>query len=289
MHHKFDSYVAIDWSGASSLYSPSIAIAEITHQSEKIELIRPTNHHLWSRTSVYEWILNKSQQGKRIFVGIDANFSYAHNVIKKQFPKTENAFEFWHHIELLCQNTENFYAHNIWQHPQLKEYFWTSGKMPENFFFHQRYTEHECITQKIGSPENPFKLIGAKQVGKGGLAVMRMLHKLRKNLGEDVAIWPFDTKDKINSSPLVCAEIYPRLFIQKSGFGQKKIRTNDELKNILSMYDASFISENAFSDHESDALISAAGIKNLFRKQYPFSLHHDNKIISDFEGWILGV
>ncbi len=291
MNLKYDEYIAIDWSGAESIYTKSISVASIKASSKNVDLISAPQHKLWSRDQVFDFLSEKiNQNQKRVFVGIDANFSYAKDIIYTQFPDISHAYELWARIDEICKSTPNFYAKNFWTHNDYQKYFWTTGPKTTDHMNKQRITEIECVRQKIGYPESPFKLIGTKQVGKGGLSVMRMLHHLKNSFGNKIGIWPFDHDDVLQHAQIVLAEIYPRLFIRKAGWGNKKILMHDDLKQVLDFYHSSYNHNEQLSDHITDALISAAGLKFLHVQEdcQSFMPKLDEEI-RHYEGWIWGV
>jgi hypothetical protein len=55
--HPFESYVAIDWSGAKGRRHKGIAIAEARGVAAP-RLVRPG--HVWSREEVLDWLLRRA-------------------------------------------------------------------------------------------------------------------------------------------------------------------------------------------------------------------------------------
>ena len=92
---RFESYVAIDWSGAKGRRHKGIAIAEARGGSPP-RLIRAG--HIWSREEALGWLLKRSAEEPTLF-GFD--FSFAPPIIARgeylpgeaAVPKT--AREFW--------------------------------------------------------------------------------------------------------------------------------------------------------------------------------------------------
>ncbi len=282
----FDTYIGIDWSGAELEYTKSIAIASMDQKSTIVDCVYPLQHRYWSRRLVYQYICELSETHGRALVGIDANLSYAYDVIRQQIDNVNNVVDLWGLVDRYCPDDHNFYAACFWEHPNNQKYFWKSGKKPLHFDSMKRDIEIECHLQKMGSPESPFKLIGAKQVGKGGMAAMRMMYLLRQTLKDKIAFWPFDHKEKIDRAKIVVTEIYPRLFIKKAGFGLSKITDDHQISHVLNFYDAFLFQPGEYSDHQADAIISAAGIKHYLCQN---GLTHTHNPRIQIEGWILGV
>ena len=96
---RFESYVAIDWSGAKGRRHKGIAIAEARAERPP-RLIRPD--HVWSRTEVLRWLLRRAAREPTLF-GFD--FSFAPPLIERGeylpgepgVPKT--AREFWAYVD----------------------------------------------------------------------------------------------------------------------------------------------------------------------------------------------
>ena len=164
---NFEQFIGVDWSGAKApINTKSIAVALLS--KDKNDLI--LHHRIRSRHAVADYIGEIIKSEKRSFVGIDCNFGYAAEVVHKQIAPNASAFDLWAKVEDVNQNNPNFFAGHFWMHEAYKDDFWVEGKMPAGFPMPKRITEIICAKNGYGRPESPFKLIGAKQVGKGGLA-----------------------------------------------------------------------------------------------------------------------
>lgn len=302
---NFDRFIGIDWTGAKSpVNSKSIAIADCRQGNDAPTLINGS----WSRTKVADYISNLTQQEERVLIGIDANFGYEYYRVlshlahfSRQDRKRNNAFHLWKLVDDLCVGEPNFFASGFWTHPTLKPDFWTEGPQPDGFKLPRRRTEKICQQEGHGKPESPFKLIGAKQVGKGGLAAMRMAHYLKQHHGDSIKIWPFEnnlikgdeTVLPYDTARVVITEIYPRQFIKRAGFGNNKIRNRTELNQALSALGSKHYKGMFNSDHDTDALIAAVGLRYLCgdKPDIPKNLHapFENSNHIQTEGWIFGV
>jgi hypothetical protein len=288
----FDEFIAIDWSGSQAVLSPSITVARAPSHEASISLIAPPKKY-WSRTHVAEWILNQAACSKRLLIGIDSNLGYAVSTVHKHLPGLPTAHELWSFIDATCCQESNFYAASFWRESLFRDEFWIAGKKTAHFNSIRRQTESSCITQQLGFPESPFKLIGAKQVGKGGLAAMRMAHFLKEQLQAKIAFWPFDSQECYHQATIVIAEIYPRLFLKKANHGLSKVRDVKKLKELLSFFEATPSLLSSLNDHQTDALIAAAGMRQLIQKnKIVLNLEKCSPILREqlrIEGWILGV
>jgi hypothetical protein len=290
---EFDRFIAIDWSGARAVRTPAIAVAEIMRDGDEVQLVAGPLNGRWSRQAVADWLVNVTRSarvhGHHTLVGIDANFSYAAEVIAEQIPNARHVSDLWAHIERLAGEAENFSGEAVWQHTEMTRFFWHSGPRHADFRIVQRLAEVVCGEAGHGYPESPFKLIGPKQVGKGGLAIMRLCHCLCETLGEAIAFWPYDPPENIARASLVLCEIYPRLFIRKAGLGSAKIRLSDHLDEALVAFGSHVAPMTELSDHDSDAIIAAAGMRQALREtglpQPPADLADRIRL----EGWIFGL
>lgn len=287
---NFDLFVGIDWSGSKALNTKSIAVAEVPQGKFAPKLLP----ELRSRSSVAEYIISLSKQGKRVLIGIDANFGYFHKVEQRHFGENYTAQDQWRAVDEYAQNDTNFYAQNFWNHLKFKDDFWMEGKTPN--WFHpeklRRQTEIQCIIDGYGHPESPFKICYTKQVGKGGLAAQRVAHYLKTKLGSAIAIWPFeDTHD----AQIVMTEIYPRQFLMRSQHGTTKVRDLNDLNKVLPYFNSAKLQTGSdITDDDTDALVSAAGLRYLCGQDAVIPKAISNpKMMSDVakhcEGWIFGV
>lgn len=288
----FDAFIAIDWSGSKAILSPGITIAKAPSHRSSVSLI-PSPKKTWSRADVAAWIINQAEKPKRLLIGIDSNFGYAVSAVHKRLPELQTAHQLWALIDRTCHQDSNFYAQTFWKESLFRDDFWIEGKKSLYFPVTRRLTELSCIHQQLGFPENPFKLIGAKQVGKGGLSAMRMAHFLKKQLQHKIAFWPFDSQKHYDRATIVISEIYPRIFLRKANHGLSKVREMKKLKELLSFYKATMKPLCKINDHQSDALLAAAGMRYLIQKN---ETHLPLKNCSEafihqlrIEGWIFGV
>lgn len=182
----------------------------------------------------------------------------------------------WAEIEAVCAADDDL-AGQRFAAGDLR--FWRSGRQPADWIGTQRPAEIACIERGHGHPQTPLKLIGAKQVGLGSLAGARLLHRLHSR--PEWSVWPFDG---LPASGSVCVEIYPRLFIRHAGGGMSKLRDAASLDAALARFGCTSPRLNAFDDHESDALISAAGLRAFAPDPALW-----NAGLGQTQGWVFGV
>ena len=127
------------------------------------------------------------------------------------------------------------------------------------------------------------------------MAAQRLAYDLKNKWHNKIAIWPFAENDACDKATLVMTEIYPRQFLMRCGHGTKKVKTAEQLNDILPYFNAAPVTENeTISDHDTDALVSAAGLRYLcgMKKSIPRQLSHPEGMTADArrcEGWIFGV
>lgn len=286
---NFDTFMGIDWSGAKSpIMTKAIAVAECKQGDAPPRLVPGP----WSRTKVYDYIGRLLSTDTRRLIGIDANFGYAQETGLSQFGQNYDYRDLWHAVESANLKNDNFFAEGFWQ--KYPQYFWTGGPKPAHISLPKRLTEITCGQAGYGWPESPFKLLGPKQVGKGGLAAMRMAHHLKKAHGDKICIWPFE-QEIADSAQIVITEIYPRQFLRRSAHGNAKVQTLEELNQALSKLGCKKpYNADEFNDHDADALVSAAGLRMLCGKNKTIPGTIANPEILDKEsakreGWIFGV
>ena len=292
---NFDIYVGIDWSGAlKPVYTRSIAVAVCAAGDDKAPaLVQPSKKNHWSRSGVVQWLETLIKSPQRALVGIDANFGYAAEISAKQLGPQRRCYDLWAQVDDLNSDVDNFFAGNFWR--KYHRDFWVEGTKPDHMDLPKRLTEEACGRSGYGWPESPFKLLGPKQVGKGGLAAMRVAHYLKQKYGDQVCIWPFE-HHLWDRARLVISEIYPRQFLRRAGHGATKIKTLQDLNAALGYFgSAPMVLSDIITDHDSDALISAAGLRWLCGGGDVCPSYLADPVQCPFrekvrvEGWIFGV
>ncbi|WP_448189860.1 hypothetical protein [Azospirillum sp. sgz301742] len=285
MTSRFERFVAIDWSGARGKRYAGIAVAECGTGDAPPTLIDPPGGW-WSRTAVFDWLRAGLERGPAL-VGIDCAFSLPFAVAQAYFPGREaSVFDLWDLIEQTTAAHPDFLGGPFAEHPSFAGGFWSAGRQPSWYTDPHRLTERVCRADGYGSPQSPYKLIGSKQVGRGALAGIRMLRALRA-ADPRVAVWPFEEPA---AGKTLFAEIYPRLFLKRAGFGLRKIRAPADVDAAL-RYLASRPAQltTPVSDHDADALVSSAGLRWLADRPEVWAPAAMDATARRQEGWIFGV
>jgi hypothetical protein len=288
MAERFDAWIGIDWSGAKGRYS-GIAVAECTGESGP-RLIAPEGSR-WTRSTVADYLGRRIARGERLLAGFDFAFGFpwieGEGYLAQRVPHITNAFALWELIEQASADAPDFHAGPLVTHPAFAPSYWVSGKQKPAWRNDKRRTETECGKATSTYPETVFKLIGAKQVGKAALAGIRTLRAIRLAAPTQVAVWPFEDADR----PTVLAEIYPTLFRRQALGTTAKIKDRATLDTALLALDSGRAvgAPERLTDHEGDALISAAGLRWLDRAGKLFTLPENAEAQARREGWIVGV
>ena len=113
---------------------------------------------------------------------------------------------------------------------------------------------------------------------------MRLLHRL----GGRVAVWPMDELPEQGSAVV---EIYTRIYLRRAGLSGTKLRSRAELNRALKgLGSAPARLRHEPSDHETDAIVTAAGMRALAASE-PRALAPEGltPAIARTEGWTFGV
>lgn len=280
---RFERFAAIDWSGAKGRRHKGIAIAVAETGDAAPRLVRPG--HIWSRTEVLDWLLAEAKQAPTLF-GFD--ISAAPPLLRRGdylpgepgLPRDAKAF--WAHVDSACED-EDLGAASFLESRHRRHFYFGAADGPKRDYLHHRACEDAFNATGGGKASTVYDAIGAGQVAKASFAGMRLLH----HVDGQVAIWPFDPLPEHGS---VVVEIYTRAFIRLAGFSGRKLRTRESLNaGLAALGSAPVTGRRALSDHETDVLISAAGMRAIAgdpRYWRPRGLTGE---IARTEGWTFGV
>jgi hypothetical protein len=283
MTPRFESYVAIDWSGAKGKRHKGIAIADARGDSAP-RLVRP--EHIWSRTEVLDWLLERAGREPTLF-GFD--FSLAPPLIERgeylpgepDVPKT--AREFWAYVDARSDD-EDLGAASFLETAHRKHFYFGIADGVKAGFMHFRQCDERLNEQGGRKIASAYDAIGAAQVAKASFSGMR----LAQRLDGKVAIWPFDPLPERGS---VVVEIYTRIYLRRAGMSGVKLRTRAELNRALAGL-GSPPARLRFepNDHQTDALVTAAGMRQLtLTEPRAFAPQGLTPEIARSEGWTFGV
>lgn len=280
---QFEAYVAIDWSGAKGRRHKGIAIAEARGGAAP-RLIRPD--HVWSRPDVLRWLLQRAAKEPTLF-GFD--FSFAPPIVERgeylpgepDVPRT--AREFWAYVDKLSTD-EDLGAASFLEEVHRRHFYFGIADGVKAGFMHFRQCDARLNAQGGRKTASAYDAIGAAQVAKASFSGMRFLHRLDGK----VAIWPMDALPAHGSAVV---EIYTRIYLRRAGMSGAKLRSRSELNHALNAL-GSPPSHLRFepSDHQTDALVTAAGMRQLARDEpRAFDPEGLTPHIARTEGWTFGV
>ena len=279
---RFERFAAIDWSGAKGRRHKGIAIA-LCEAGDAAPTLVDTGTP-WSRAGVLEWLLAAANDAPTLF-GFD--FSYAPPILERgaYLPgdvTPGDAKAFWAYVDSVCDDEDLGAASFLERHHRRHFYFGAADGVKADFL-HHRVCEHAFNAMGGGKASTLYDAIGASQVAKASYAGMRLLHRL----DGEVPVWPFDP---IPDAGSVVVEIYTRLFIRLAGLSGRKVRTLDALNQALAnLKSRPFDARTDPDDHQTDVLISAAGLRAIADKPAYWTPAGLTPLIARTEGWTFGI
>jgi len=279
---RFASTVAIDWSGAKGSRHKGIAIAEARGR-EAPRLVRPG--HVWSRGEVLDWLIERAATELTLF-GFD--FSFAPPFIERgaylpgEDGVPEEARAFWAYVDALSDDNDLGAASFLERVHRRHFYFGIADGVKADFV---RFRRCDAALNAAGGRKtaSAYDAIGAAQVAKASFAGMRLLHRL----AGQVAIWPMDELPATGSAVI---EIYTRIYIRNAGLPGKKIRSAAELDVALAgLASPPALLDHEPSDHQTDALVTAAGMRAHLANPLAFAPPALTPQIARTEGWTFGI
>ena len=282
MSGRFSAFVAIDWSGAKGRRHNGIAIAEARGDSAP-RLIRPG--HVWSREEVLAWLLKRAAAEPTLF-GFD--FSFAPPIIERgeylpgETGVPATAREFWAYVDSRCDD-EDLGAASFLEQAHRRHFYFGIADGVKAPFMRFRQCDQALNAQGGRKTASAYDAIGAAQVAKASFSGMRLLHRL----DGQVAIWPVDALPERGSAVV---EIYTRIYLRRAGLSGRKVRTRAELNRALAGL-GSPPARLRFepNDHQTDALVTAAGMRALAADPNAFAPPGLTPEIARSEGWTFGV
>ena len=279
----FTRFAAIDWSGAKGRRHKGIAIAVAEAGDSAPRLV--ARDEPWSRSAVLDWLLATAREAPTLY-GFD--FSYAPPIAERggYFPcesaPPSDARSFWAYVDRLCDDEDLGAASFLEQHHRPHFYFGAADGVKADFL-HHRVCEHAFNATGGGKASTLYDAVGAAQVAKASYAGMRLLHRLEGH----VPVWPMEGLPGEGS---LVVEIYTRVFIRLAGLPGRKVRDRallDEALRGLGSRPARLRHEP--SDHETDVLIAAAGLRAIAGEPLYWNPPQLNPELARTEGWTFGV
>jgi hypothetical protein len=278
----FARFAAIDWSGAKGRRHKGIAIALAEAGRAPPRLVEPDR--IWSRTEVLDWLIAAADEAPTLF-GFD--FSYAPPIVERgsYLPGDEvpaDAKRFWAYVDAVCED-EDLGAASFLEDRHRRHFYLGAADGRKADYLHHRVCEHSFNALGGGKASTLYDAIGASQVAKASFAGMRLLHRLDGKL----PIWPFDPLPELGS---LVVEIYTRVFIRLAGLSGRKVRSLAQLNQALATLGSGpFPGTRDPDDHQSDAIIAAAGLRAIAPDRHFWNPPALSDRIAQTEGWTFGV
>jgi hypothetical protein len=294
MSLKFERFVGIDWSGAKNEFQRGIQIAELLDGRAGPQIKRPPSGEKWSRAEVLKYIASLAD--KPTLIGIDFAFSVPWADGKRPLPGCiaglSRVDDLWRFVDEFCKDERFFYAGPIWRSDAspLRSFVLCPGHKGSQFF-----NDRLRLTDLAAKPRPAtiYKIVGAKTVGAGSFAGMRVLHALRQLGDKRISIWPFDSAE---AARVVVAEVYPSAFYAMANQRRPnpKRDSEDAVEQIMQIVLGHFgisakYSVTGMSGDQLDALTASAALGCLAKGPSAFQL--PDSLLRDAvrEGWIFGV
>ena len=283
MTPRFESFVAIDWSGAKAKRHKGIAIAEAGGDAPP-RLVRPG--YIWSREEVLKWLLRRAAKEPTLF-GFD--FSFAPPFIERgeylpgETGVPNTAREFWAYVESRSFD-EDLGAASFLELAHRPHFYFGIADGVKADFMRFRLCDQQLNRQGGRKTASAFDAIGAAQVAKASFAGMRLLHRIDGK----VAIFPMDPVPEHGSAVV---EIYTRIYLRRAGMPGSKLRTREALNAALEGLGSKPVRLRFEpNDHQTDALVTAAGMRQLaLTEPRAFAPEGLTRQIARTEGWTFGI
>lgn len=279
---RFAATVAIDWSGAKGRRHRGIAIAE-ARGDDAPRLVRPG--HAWSREEVLHWVLERSTREPTLF-GFDFSFAPPFAERGAYLPGEQgipdNARDFWGYVDSSSRD-EDLGAASFLEEVHRRHFYFGIADGVKADFVRFRICDAHLNAQGGRKTASAYDAIGAAQVAKASFAGMRLLHQLSGR----VAIWPMDG---VPANGSLIVEIYTRIYLRNAGMSGKKLRSAVEIDAALQRLGSKPAAlDFEPNDHQSDALVTAAGMRAHLTHPRAFSPPGLTAALAETEGWTFGI
>jgi hypothetical protein len=189
---------------------------------------------------------------------------------------------FWAYVDARTPD-EDLGAASFLEQVHRKHFYFGIADGVKADFVHFRQCDAALNAAGGRKTASAYDAIGAAQVAKASFSGMRLLH----HLDGRVAVWPMDP---IMPGKSAVVEIYTRIYIRNAGLPGKKIRTAGELDAALvALGSPPALLDHVPTDHQTDALITAAGMRAHLRHRAAFAPPGLTHLIARTEGWTFGV
>ena len=194
----------------------------------------------------------------------------------------DNAREFWAYVDALCHD-EDLGAASFLEEVHRRHFYFGIADGVKADFVRFRICDAHLNAQGGRKTASAYDAIGAAQVAKASFSGMRLLHRLDGG----VAIWPMNP---LPDGASAVVEIYTRIYLRNAGMSGKKLRTRAELNRALTGLGSKPVRlKFEPNDHQTDALVTAAGMRAHLSNPWAFSPPGLTSELSQTEGWTFGI
>jgi len=224
----FDRFVGVDWSGAARPSGQQIYVAEATLQSGRVTVASVVRAR--DRAAVEAFLRGAPLEqapawrgwpspgalarGARRVVAFDFAFGFP---VAFRHPDQGREWS-WDDLGSLANRLSPGGIEER-PHESLRRAIAADPVLAGQFRLHGGNgvpaTPHRMTDRRQDGlrPESVFHLIGPSQVGIGSIAGIAMLHRLRGR--DDLAVWPFDGGDRVETARQVLVEVWPRMWLER--------------------------------------------------------------------------
>ena len=323
----FDRFVGIDWSGAKGPCQAGIQLSMARPGRGTPTRIESPTGHLWGRQAVFEWLLRAADAGVAagtgpdpdadsgpvsgpdsgtgtdwsdaaggsILVGIDFAFAHPFSDENAYYPGLAGAPEtpaaLWQNVADFCKNDAHLYGGAMFGAPGFGDYYLSPRNHGAPHYRSRRRVTELAAKASARAPSPTFKAIGADNVATGSMAGMRLIHALKAELGDALAVWPFEKVSPARLPAMVLVEIFPSYYFHAAGLNPARNAAVDPgfMTAALNAWSsngvgADYAPRGSDAD-EADAMISAAALRHIAGTSGCWHAPADALM----EGWIFGV
>ena len=238
----------------------------------------------WAREEVAALIRTARDRHERTLFGFDMCFGLPFVDTGSYFPgdaSPPDARSLWAEVEAVCAADLHGAAPSYVAHR--RRHFWLGAADGARRPFERLRAVERVDAARGGTPSPVAVLLGAAQCGKASLAGMRLL----AGLG-GVPVWPMDPLPE--TGPAV-VEIYCRVFANVGGV-RGKLRSRAALDGTLAKLSSPICADDVpeiLTDHQGDALVSAAGMRAAAADPASWAPPGLTPAIAATEGWTFGI
>ena len=323
----FDRFVGIDWSGAKGPRQAGIQLSMARPGRGTPTRIESPSGHLWGRQAVFEWLLRAADAGVAagtgpdpdadsgpvsgpdsgtgtdwsdaaggsILVGIDFAFAHPFSDENAYYPGLAGAPEtpaaLWQNVADICKNDAHLYGGAMFGATGFGDYYLSPRNHGAPHYRSRRRVAELAAKASARAPSPTFKAIGADNVATGSMAGMRLIHALKAELGDALAVWPFEKVSPARLPAMVLVEIFPSYYFHAAGLNPARNAAVDPgfMTAALNAWSsngvgADYAPRGSDAD-EADAMISAAALRHIAGTSGCWHAPADALM----EGWIFGV